>query len=98
MSLTSRCNASLGTPKVLARHLRFSIGPHEVLASEALAESAGDAWRQRMRVDTLEIETVTTLHGRCVFDWVLVAPSGRFEAVRPDFARWRESFSLRSDS
>ncbi len=96
MSLSSRCKAPLAPPQVLARHLRFSIGDHELLESEALGEGSDAPWRQHLRVGDLEIETITALRGECIFDWVLAASQDAFPPAQPAFRQWRESFSVRA--
>lgn len=92
MSLSSRCNAPLASVEILARHLRFSIGPHRLLESRAIEEAGVQAWLQYFDAAALRLKTVTTIRARCVYDWVLVARPEQFEPAEASFDRWRASF------
>ena len=91
MSFGSRCNVPLARAEVLARHLRFAMGPHRVIESRAADALEGDAWLQVLEIDSLRLRTVTLVASPCVYDWSLAA---RREApeVEDAFDRWWQSF------
>jgi hypothetical protein len=93
MSVTSRCGVAPAPPEMLARQLRFELGPHRLVASVAgeLAGAPSHIQRIELTERPLRVETRTRVAPPCVQDFVLVAPrdSRDAEAV---FDAWCASF------
>jgi hypothetical protein len=83
---------------VLARQLLVGLRDRAVIerasteiagrpASRAVLEGRLDGATRRVRMETLVMTD-----GRCVYDFMYVAPPATFDATRADFARFVESF------
>lgn len=96
-ALASSCRPTRATPAQLAFHVRHAIQgkrigegtdfQHRGLAGHAqtLEDVEGEAW--------IRIRTVTLRGAVCSYDWFLLAPDpGRFDALRPAFDAWWQSF------
>jgi hypothetical protein len=83
---------------VLARQLLIGLRDRAVVergsteiagrpASRAVLDGRLDGSTARVRMETLVVTD-----GRCVYDFMYVAPPGAFDATRADFTRFVESF------
>ena len=85
---------------VLARQLQIGLRDRRVI-ERATAEVAGRA-ASRMLVEghleqsaaRVRIESLSMKDGRCLYDFLYVAPPATFEATRADFARFVDSFRM----
>ncbi|RIL03480.1 MAG: hypothetical protein DCC71_15170 [Proteobacteria bacterium] len=96
MSVTSRCEGAFASPAILARHLRLGLGATRVVeradARVAGAPAAVQVFDVERAARPLRVKTVTRVAGRCVQDFVLVAP-GDFAAAARVFDAWWASFA-----
>jgi hypothetical protein len=83
---------------VLARRLFVGLRGREVLENGAATVGGVPAVRAVMDAqvtgeeERMRVEAYVVKDGRCVYDLVYVAPGATFEAQRPDFRRFVESF------
>lgn len=94
MSLQAACGKPLAQPRILAWHLM--IGSKRTLRrSQAVELGPLEGWT--LTFDTLldgvavRVKTVTLVHDRCSYDWILSANHG-FEESEPSFDAWWRSF------
>lgn len=83
---------------VLTRHLRFGLKdvqrPDETPVALDGQPGVRSRFTARLDATPVAVSAVTLLGPRCVYDLVLVAPPGRFDAAAPDFERFAASFRL----
>ena len=87
-------------PGVLARQLQIGLRDRKVI-ERATAKVAGRT-ASRMLVEghleesaaRVRIESLSMKDGRCLYDFLYVAPPATFEAARADFARFVDSFRM----
>ncbi len=98
-TLASHCRrTAMPVPLLAAELARAARDGDGVRVDGGPVQQAGlEGWAQRLetRADgmSLTIKTVTLRGARCVYDWVLVAPTRqRFEALEPRFDAWWRSF------
>ncbi len=95
MSWLTRCKTPLAGVDLLARHLLIGLEGRMILGVETVALDGSPAHVQRVRATQagkpVALKTVTRIAGRCVVDFVLVAPGALGEA-EADFDRWWSSF------
>jgi len=71
----------------------------DVISAHPIAHRGDPGWAQIVETgsgsrDAVTVKTVTVVNGGCVFDWVLVSPSGeRFESALGVFDGWWPTFS-----
>jgi hypothetical protein len=96
MSLQVTCGAPQAPPRILAWHLMIG-SKRTVRASHAVTVGLVEGWT--LTFDTaqdgvpIRVKTVTLVHDRCSYDWILSARRG-FEASEPSFDAWWQSFVL----
>jgi len=82
---------------VLARHLTFGLTDRRTVESDTWTVGGRDAAHRVVmgRRDGAEVgvEAVVMKGDRCVHDFLYVAPAASFEAGRPDFRAFVESFA-----
>jgi hypothetical protein len=82
---------------VLARHLTFGLTHRETLQSARSEAGGRQAVRTIVRGTTagaeVTVEAVVIKDGRCVYDFLYVAPVAAFEAGRGDFEAFVGSFA-----
>lgn len=82
---------------LLARHLLFGLEDRVLLENDPVLVDGRPAMRTlgRGRLDGTEVavEAVVLKDGRCVYDFLYVAPVAAFEAGRGEFRAFVESFS-----
>jgi hypothetical protein len=99
MSLQATCGKPQAPPQIMAWHLM--IGSKRTLrASHAVTVGLLEGWTNTF--DTLQdgvairVKTVTLVHDRCSYDWILSAQRG-FEESEPSFDAWWQSFVLAAE-
>jgi hypothetical protein len=100
MAVNAECDgvASRRTPEALARQLHIGLRGRRVI-ERASAEVGGRPATRVVAEGHLEgspaparIESLSMTTGRCLYDFVYVAPPDTFDATRPDFATLVDSF------
>ena len=96
VSVASDCDAVTDRrPDRLANGLLVGLQDRRRLESGVIASEDGQGWYQvyqaRYEDRLLNVKTVTSVHGECVFDWILVA-AGSFGLADAAFESWRASF------
>ncbi|MEN8181013.1 MAG: hypothetical protein ABFS46_00600 [Myxococcota bacterium] len=95
LSLSSRCRTSVAAPRVLARHLVIGVPDRSPLEGSAVEVDGGEGWFQRtlVRLDEQSrwLDSVTTVRGDCVLDFLLLAPVDSPE-LQAEFSGWWQSF------
>ena len=98
-TLASTCRRTATPVSLLAAELARAVQAGDGGRAEGgpVQQAGLEGWAQRLetRADgvSLRIETVTLRGARCVYDWVLLAPTRRrLEALEPGFEAWWRSF------
>ena len=96
MSMRVSCERPQAAPRILARHLRIGVGRY-VLRAEGPLEYAGLAgWQQTFDVsggrgDTVRVQSITLVDGRCTVDFILSDSRG-FDGLVEPFENWWRSY------
>lgn len=94
MSLFSRCNRPVASPKIMARHLVIGLGERIERQAGPVQVGGLQGWSQifdtQQDGSTTRVKTVTIVAGACTFDWLLSAKQG-FEEAEPSFDAWWQS-------
>ncbi len=98
MGLRADCNGPEPGPLPwVARHLFFGLTDKQFHAGEQTARTDAGAVRTRLRARLdgrpVEVDAVTLRSQSCLYDFMYVAPPDRFEAGRPDFDAFVQSWS-----
>lgn len=96
-ALVSSCRPTRATPAQLAFHVRHASGGKRIGEGTDFEHRGLPGHAQTLeRVDGavwLRIRTVTLRGAECSYDWFLLAPDpARFDALRPAFDAWWQSF------
>lgn len=96
VSVISDCEAETRRrPNRLASGLLVGVEERRKIESGELESEREEGWFQvyeaRVEDRPVRIKTVTSVHGECVFDWVLVT-AGSFVVANQTFEAWRASF------
>jgi hypothetical protein len=97
LALSVRCGVALARPEVLARHLRFGLGPSVLHESRAVAVGGRDGWLQAFDAagpdrGRVHVRAVTRVDAHCIEDLVLTSSASDRVQADAGFDAWWQSF------